>query len=113
VAAEAKAGASLWGALELLSDHAVPPPERVCLAGEAEFPEEEKCVNWTVRQHAMVISGPGKRALYRSIGDVKKAKPVFKRTPWLMLGPGVRMRKAWQVDVKAGRCKLAPAVEKL
>jgi len=112
VAAEARAGATLWGALGIISDHAVPYPERICLAGEAGFPDLEPLSNWTVLQHAAVVSGRHKRCLYRSVQSSSHAKPIYKYRPKLMLGPGVKMRPEWRRDIAAGRCELAlPAAD--
>jgi hypothetical protein len=110
--AEAKRGATLWGALAVASDHAVPYPDRVCLAGETMFPEREPAPNWSVTNHAAVISGPNRRCLYRSVQSSEDAEPVYEHVPKLMLGPGVKMRPEWQADVDAGRCVLAEPVGK-
>ena len=108
--AAAKGKPTIWDALEIVADHAVPYPDRVCLAGESKNstrrnPKE----NWSVTQHAAVISGPYRRALYRSIQSRANPKPVYEYTPKLMLGPGVKMRPEWQADIDAGRCELGPA----
>jgi len=110
VAAEAKVGATLWGAFEILSDHAVPYPDRICLTGEVMFPDKVKLANWTVQQHAAVISGPNRRCLYRSVQSFRNAKPIYHYTPKLMLGRGVKMKKQWGADVEARRCELAAPV---
>ena len=110
VAAEAARGATLWGAMEIISDHDAPFPEHICVAGETVFPEHEKTPNWTVQHQASVISGPNKRCLYRSIQSFAEAKPVYHYQPKLMLGPGVKMQPQWQADADAGRCELAGAV---
>jgi hypothetical protein len=111
VEAEAKRGPTLWGTLDLISDHAVPYPDRICLAGESSFPDREKLTNWTVRHHASVVTGPNRRSLYRAVQSFHDAKPVYRYTPNLMLGPGVAMQPEWQADVDAGRCVLAPPVK--
>lgn len=102
-------GATLWGALEIVADHAVPFPARICLAGERTFPDRELYGNWSLSQHAAVITGDGRRCLYRSLQDLHRPKPVYTYTPKLMLGPGVAMRPEWQADIDAGTCELAPA----
>ena len=104
-------GASLWGALEAVNDHDAPFPERVCLAGEKGLPEKEPNANWTLTQHAAVISGPKRRCLYRSLQDLRNPRPVYEYKPKLMLGPGVKMDPAWQADIDAGRCELTPPVQ--
>lgn len=106
-------GATLWGALEVVNDHAVPFPARVCLAGEKGMPDKEPNANWSLTQHAAVVTGPRRRCLYRSIQDYHPPRPIYEYTPKLMLGPGVKMRPEWQADIKAGRCRLAkPAAAK-
>jgi hypothetical protein len=108
--AEARRGATLWGALAIVADHAVPCPERICKAGERAMPERQPAGVWSMTQHAAVLSGPARRCLYRSIQDISQPRPVYDYTPKLMLGPGVAMQAAWQDDVAAGRCTLAPPV---
>lgn len=108
VEAEAKRGATLWGTLDLISDHAVPYPDRICLAGESSFPDREKLTNWTVSHHASVVTGPNRRCLYRSVQSFHHAELVYEYTPNLMLGPGAAMQPGWQEEVSAGRCILAP-----
>jgi len=100
-------GATLWGVLEIVADHAVPYPERVCLAGEKSMPDKEPNANWTIGQFAAVITGPQKRCLYRAVADPALPRPVYEYTPKLMLGNGVDMRPEWQADVNAGRCVMA------
>jgi hypothetical protein len=103
-------GATLWGALEVVADHAVPFPDRVCLAGEKTFPEREPNANWSVTEHAAVLTGPRRRCLYRSVQDFAHPRPVYEEVPWLMLGSGVAMAPEWAADVAAGRCRLADPV---
>lgn len=107
---EAARGGTLWGALEAVADHAVPYPDRVCLAGESCAGGRSKKENWSVTQCAAVISGPARRCLYRSVQSYADARPVYEYVPRLMLGPGVAMRSEWQADMDAGRCLPAPPV---
>lgn len=107
--AEAKAGATLWGAFNIVADTAVPFPDRICLAGEKAFPDREPTANWTLTQHAAVVTGPHRRCLFRSLQDVLHPQSITSYTPKLLLGSGVEMQPAWQDDLDAGRCKLAPA----
>jgi hypothetical protein len=104
-------GATLWGALEVVADHAIPFPARVCLAGERAFPKREPVANWSLTQHAAVITGPKRRCLYRSVQDLYHPRPVYAFKPKLMLGPGVKLQADWQADIAAGRCELAPPVK--
>jgi len=99
-------GATLWGALECVADTAVPFPARVCLAGEKADPAREPNANWTLTQHAMVVTGPYRRALYRSVQDLANPRPIVEETPKLSLGEGVEMQPEWQRDIDEGRCIL-------
>jgi hypothetical protein len=104
-------GATLWGAFNVVADEAVPFPARICLAGQKTFqnqPEREAGANWTLTQHAGVITGPSRRWLYRSVQDVRNPMPITRSSPKLLLGEGVEMRPEWQTDVDSGRCELAP-----
>jgi hypothetical protein len=107
--AEARRGATIWSMLEnVVGDRAVPYPDRVCLAGEKCF--DEPLANWSVTQHAAVLSGPNRRALCRSVEDTENPKPVNEYLPKLVLAPGVEMQPQWQADVDSGRCKLVDHV---
>lgn len=100
-------GATLWGALEVVADTAAPFPARICLAGEKTDPAREPNANWTLTQHAQVITGPHRRGLYRSVQDITNPRPIYEETPKLVLGEGVQMQPEWQADIDAGRCILA------
>jgi len=108
--AEARRGATIWGVLDVVADHAVPYPARVCLAGEKIFPEKEPLSNWSVVQHAAVITGPRQRVLYRSVEDAADPRPVYDHIPKLQLGDGVQMRPEWQADMDGGKCVLRQPV---
>jgi hypothetical protein len=107
--AEAEGGATLWGAFNCVADTDVPFPDRVCLAGEKTDPEREPNANWTLTQHAQVITGPNRRSLYRSLQDLHpdRLRPITEETPRLVLGEGVEMKPEWQKDIDEGRCELA------
>jgi len=107
--AEAKNGATLWGAFNIVADRAVPFPDRICLAGERTFPDKEPNPNWTLTQHASVITGPNRRTIYRSIRDFVNLRPITEFVPYLVLGEGVEMKAEWQRDIDRGLCQLAPA----
>ena len=103
--AAAKGKPTIWDALNVVADHAVPYPDRVCLAGESlNSTERNPKQNWSVTQHAAVITGPNRRALYHSVQSRANPKPVYEYPPKLMLGPGVKMQPEWQKDINAGRC---------
>ena len=109
--AEAKGGATLWGAFNCVADTAVPFPARICLAGEKTDPDREPNANWTLTEYAAVITGPKRRALYRSMQDLVHPQPIYTYTPKLVLGEGVEMAPEWQADIDKGLCELAPPRE--
>lgn len=104
VNAEAQRGATLWGAFDIVADHDVPYPERICLAGEKLFDDSEPNAMWTLTQHAVVVTGPNRRALYRSLQDMKHPKPIYLYSPKFVLGENVLMKPEWQADIDAKRC---------
>lgn len=86
-------GASLWDMAHIATDHAVPPPARVCIAGEFHHPaippgNEE----WTAVSHSEVLEGPNRRMLFFVVED---GKPCYDTPPYLVPGPGVAMRPEW------------------
>lgn len=97
-------GPTIWDALEVVADEAVPYPDRICLAGQDG-------ATWSYLQHAGVLSGPRKRWLYRSVENHDNPGSVTEATPKLLLGKGVEMRPEWQADIDAGKCELAPALQ--
>lgn len=99
-------GATLWGAFDIVADTAVPFPERICLAGEKLDPAREPNANWTLYQHALVSTGPGRRALFRALRSYTNPRPIVEETPKLLLGEGVTMQPQWQADIDAGKCVL-------
>ncbi len=108
----AKAKPDIWTALDIVADHAVPYPDRICLAGEAKGSDKRNPKeNWSVTQHAAVISGPHQRALYRAVQSRQDPRPVYEYTPKLMLGPGVKMQPQWQAEIDSGKCILAQPEE--
>jgi hypothetical protein len=98
-------GATLWGAFEIVADTAMPFPARVCLAGEKSDPRDADA-NWTLTQNAVVITGPHRRALFRSLQNLENPRPIYHETPKLVLGNGVAMQPEWQADIDNGRCVL-------
>lgn len=105
--AAAKKGVTLWDAFNVVADTAVPFPDRVCLAGETTDPAREPNANWTLTQHAAVITGDKRRGLYRSVQSMANPKPITSYTPRFVLGEGVEMQPDWQADIDAGKCVLA------
>lgn len=107
--AEARRGATLWGAFNTVADPDGTPPERITVNGKRvlpQHPEKEQwgphvIVNWTLTQHAAVVTGSRRRALWRCCDNWK---PVDHRPPYLILGDGVEMQPEWKADLDAGRC---------
>jgi hypothetical protein len=86
--------------LDIVSDHAVPYPDRVCLAGESkQYPHRNPNENWSIIQHAAVITGPNQRALYRSVPCRETLQAVYECPLKLLLAPGVQMKPEWQPDL--------------
>ena len=110
-AAARDGGPSLWEAFDVVADTDAPFPDRVCLAGETADPAREPNANWTLTQHAVVITGPRRRGLYRAVQSMANPRPIVEETPKLVLGEDVTMDPAWQADIDAGRCELAPPIE--
>jgi len=93
-------GPSIWDALDVVADEAVPYPERICLSGQDN-------VTWSSLQHAGVTSGPKRRWLFRMLDDLDNPGTVTEKPLQLMLGKDVEMQPEWQADIDAGRCTLA------
>jgi hypothetical protein len=69
--------ATLDDVAAILTDHAVPFPDRICLAGETGVPGETSG-NWTWTSKASVLTGPNRRTLFwRMQGDT----PCYKNAP--------------------------------
>jgi hypothetical protein len=97
--AAAKGKPTIRDLLDIVSDHAVPYPDRVCLAGESKnYPHRNPNENWSIIQHAAVISGPNQRALYRSVLSRETLKAVYEYPAKLLLAPGVQMKPEWQAE---------------
>jgi hypothetical protein len=98
--AAAKGQPTIRDLLDVVSDHAVPYPDRVCLAGESRnYPHRNPNENWSIIQHAAVITGPNQRALYRSVQSREALKAVYEHPAKLLLAPGVQMKPEWQTEL--------------
>jgi len=87
-------GASLWDMAAITTDHAVPYPDRVCIAGEFRHPlvppgNEE----WTGVSHCEVLEGPNRRMLFFVAED---GKACYDNPPYLVPGKGVTLKPEWQ-----------------
>jgi hypothetical protein len=84
-------GATLDDMTAIVTDHAVPFPERVCLAGEKGHPDDT-LTNWTLTSRAEVLEGPNRRALFwRVEGDTA----CYDNPPFLVPGEGVEVKPQW------------------
>lgn len=87
-----KRGATLEDMAAIVTDHAVPFPERVCLSGEKISPDDELS-NWTLTSQASVLEGPNRRTLFwRVEGDT----PCYENPPFLIPGEGVKVKPEWR-----------------
>lgn len=99
VEAEYQRGATLIGAAAIALDHAVPFPDRVCVAGERSHPDE-KMQNWTMISFAKCISGPNRRMLLWVI-DPTEPKPIYTTPCHVVPGEGLEERQAeWETEVR-------------
>ncbi len=98
VEAENARGATLLGAANIALDHAVPFPDRICIAGEKSHPDEA-LQNWSLQTFAAVLSGPNQRCLHWNM-DPTKPIPIYKLTPWYLTGKDIPMRQEWLNELK-------------
>ncbi len=105
---EHRRGATLLGAAEIALDHAVPFPDRICIAGEKGH-RDEKLQNWSMQSFARCISGPNRRMYYWHL-DPTEPVPVYQTPCHIIPGEGVPLRPEWQREVAAaGEIGLHPA----
>jgi len=89
-------GPTLWRLANIMTDHAVPFPDRICLAGERGHPKDID-VNWTLTSSSTVLEGPTRRSLYWHVeGD----SAIYDLKPFLVLGEGVQMKPEWLEGVR-------------
>lgn len=86
-------GATIWDMANIVTDHAVPYPARVCISGQACHPDlKGLATEWTMTSRAMVLSGPNRRVLYFR---VEGQQACFENPPFLVLGRGVKLKPEW------------------
>ena len=96
--AEANArGATLADMANIVTDHAVPFPERICLAGERGHPDEPD-VNWTLTSQASVLEGPNRRSLF---WRVEGNTACYNNPPFLIPGEGVEVKPEWKTGTRS------------
>ena len=105
---EHQRGATLIGAAHIALDHAVPAPDRVCVAGEKCHPDQQM-QNWTLTSFAKCISGPNRRMLSWAI-DPTNPQPIYTTECHVAPGEGLEERRAeWEQEVaEAGEIGLPP-----
>lgn len=89
---ETQRGATLWGMTKIVTDHAVPFPDRICVAGEIGH-RDLPCGNWTILSFSAVMTGENRRLLFYR---VENKQPVYNTLPYLVLGDGVKMKHEWR-----------------
>jgi hypothetical protein len=94
---ENRRGATLLGAARIALDHAVPFPDRICVAGERGHPDEA-LQNWSLQSFVRCISGPNRRTIYWHM-DPTRPIPVYQTKPFYLLGEGVAMRPEWEREL--------------
>ena len=78
----------------IMTDHAVPYPARVCLAGESTIPgvtPDE--AEWTACSHSEILEGPNRRMHFFA---AEGGQPCYANPPYLVPGRGVEVRAEWQ-----------------
>ncbi|HVF09792.1 MAG TPA: hypothetical protein VNA16_03270, partial [Abditibacteriaceae bacterium] len=90
-------GATLEDMANIVTDHAVPFPERICLAGERSH-RDDADVNWTLISSASVLEGPHRRTLFYR---VEGSTPCYNSPPFLVPGPGVEMKREWKKGTRS------------
>jgi hypothetical protein len=93
-----RGNAELWDMANIMTDHAVPFPDRVCLAGET-LPTPNGTVGgeWTGCSHSEVLEGPNRRILFFAVED---RKPCYATPPYLVPGPGIQMKPEWKANTR-------------
>jgi hypothetical protein len=90
-------GATLDDMAAIVTDHSVPFPERICLAGEKGHPSDT-ITNWTLTSEASVLEGPNRRTLF---WRVEGETPCYENPPFLIPGEGVKVKSAWTKGTRA------------
>lgn len=97
-AAKIPGGPSLNDLASIMTDHAVPYPDCVCIAGQSPHPDlDPSGAEWTMRSRSVVLSGPNRRTLF---WRVEGNQPCYANPPFLILGEGVTMRREWQAGTR-------------
>jgi hypothetical protein len=89
---ERRRGPTIQGVAKIMLDHAVPMPDRICIAGE-KCHRDVSDVNWTLMSQSNVLFGPTRRTLW---WRVEGKTPIYRTKPFLVLGKGVKMQEQWK-----------------
>lgn len=90
-------GATLEDMANIVTDHAVPFPERICLAGQKGHPDDPD-VNWTLTSQASVLEGPNRRTLF---WRVEGNTPCYESPAFLAPGKGVKVKTTWKKGTRS------------
>lgn len=102
----ASSGPTIDDMARIVTDHAVPYPDRVCIAGETCHPDiDPKLAEWTMRSRAAVLHGPNRRTLFYR---VEGQKACYDNPPFLALGEGVEMKTGWEKGVRFAPKAIGP-----
>jgi hypothetical protein len=78
----------------IMTDHAVPYPDRVCISGGSCHPDiPVEVTEWTMRSRAAVLHGPNRRTLF---WRVEGKQPCYENPPFLIPGDGVAVKDEWR-----------------
>ena len=102
---EGRRGATLRGAARIALDHAVPFPDRICVAGEKGH-RHEQLQNWTMTSFVRCISGPNRRMWHWQM-DPQKPVPVYRTKPLMLQGDGLTSRPEWERELAQEALKIA------
>ncbi len=84
--------ATLADMAAIVTDHAVPFPARICLAGEKGH-RDEADQNWTLTSDASVLEGPNRRTLF---WRVEGQTACYANPPFLIPAEGVTVQAEWK-----------------
>ena len=91
-----KRGATLEDMADIVTDHAVPFPDRICLAGQKSHrsdSDDPNWRNWTLVSQASVLEGPNRRTLF---WRVEGNTPCYENPPFLIPGKGAKAKPEWK-----------------
>lgn len=90
-------GATLDDMAAIVTDRAVPFPERICLGGQKGHPDDFD-VNWTLTSQASVLEGPNCRTLF---WRVEGNQACYDNPPFFIPGKGVKVKASWKKNTRS------------